>query len=210
VPDAGLGYLFWHAPPVGADRGQYEAALVGWQDALVAHPPPGYHRGWTWRLASPPWLSGWPDEVYLDGYVVAGFTALGALNTHAPIGPLASAHHSAAGRAAYGAGALFACRAGVAGPDPGRPDADCTDSGRRILGAGPTAVAEAATVHLSWHDKAPGTSYDETIGALSGDGRSVWLRQLVLGAGPELLVVSRRDDVRSAAVWEAPAVILAP
>jgi hypothetical protein len=201
VPSAGLGYLFWHAPPVGADRGEYEAALVDWQDALVTHPPPGYQRGWTWRLAAPPWLVGWPDEVYLDGYVVADFTALGALNADAPSGPLASAHHSAARRAAYGAGALFACRTGTAGPDPCGPDTGRTDSGR-TLGAGPTGEA---TVYLSWHDKAAGASYDETIGALSGEGRSVWLRQLVLGAGPELLVVSHRDDVRSSAVWQARA-----
>jgi hypothetical protein len=193
VPIAGLGYLFWHAPPVGADRGEYEAALADWQDALVAHPPPGYNRGWTWRLATPPWLAGWPDEVYLDGYVVADFTALGALNADAPSGPLASAHHSAARRAAYGAGALFASRAGTAGPDPDEsPSAEAT-----------------ATVHLSWHDKAAGASYDEMIGALSGEGRSVWLRQLVLGAGPELLVVSRLDDALSSAVWQARAEWLA-
>ena len=104
MSSAGLGYLFWHVPPAGADRGEYEAALVDWQDALVAHPPSGYRRGWTWRLAAPPWLVGWPDEVYLDGYVVADFTALGTLNADAPSGPLASAHDSAACRAAYGAG----------------------------------------------------------------------------------------------------------
>jgi hypothetical protein len=200
VSSAGLGYLFWHAPPAGADRRGYEAALVDWQDALAAHPPPGYRRGWTWRLAPPPWLAGWPDEVYLDGYVVADFTALGALNADAPSGLLASAHHSAARRAAYGAGALFACRAGTAGPDPGAPDAGSPGDAR------PTGEAGMTTVHLSWHDKAPGMSYDETIGALSGEGRSVWLRQLVLGAGPELLVVSRRDDAPPSAAWQAPAV----
>ena len=207
MPSAGLGYLFWHAPPVGADRGEYEAALVDWQDALVAHPPPGYQRGWTWRLAPPPWLAGWPDEVYLDGYVVADFTALGALNADAPSGPLASAHHSAAHRAAYGAGALFACRAGIAGPDPGRTDSGRTDVGR-TLNAGPDAEAEVTTVHLSWHDKPAGASYDEMVGALSGEGRSVWLRQLVLGAGPEWLVVSYRDDVLLSAVWQVSAVRL--
>ncbi len=192
MSSAGLGYLFWHAPPADADRGEYEAALADWQDALVTHPPPGYHRGWTWRLGAPPWLAGWPDEVYLDGYVVADFAALGALNADAPSGPLAPAHHSAARRAAYGAGALFACRTGTAGPDPDEaPDGQ-----------------PAATVYLSWHDKAAGASYDEMIGALSDEGRSVWLRQLVLGAGPELLVVSRPDDARSSAVWRSAAMRL--
>ncbi|HEY5244435.1 MAG TPA: hypothetical protein VIJ60_02120, partial [Acidimicrobiales bacterium] len=85
------------------------------------------------------------------------------------------------------------------GPDTGR-----TDSGR-TLGAGPTGEAGEATVYLSWHDKAAGASYDETIGALSGEGRSVWLRQLVLGAGPELLVVSRRDDALPSAVSQGSA-----
>jgi hypothetical protein len=205
VPIAGVGYLFWHAPPVGADRGEYEAALVDWQDALVAHPPPGFHHGWTWRLAPPPWLVGWPDEVYLDGYVVADFTALGALNAGAPSGPLASAHDSAARRAAYGAGALFACQTGTAGPDPnsseaGRRDLDTADTGD------PHPIGErAVTVHLSWHDKPAGTSYGDAIGILSGDGRSVWLRQLVLGAGPELLVVSLAGDATPSNVYQASA-----
>ncbi len=200
MPGAGLGYLFWHAPPVGADRGEYETAMADWQEALVAHPPPGYHRGWTWRLAAPPWLVGWPEDVYLDGYVVADFTALGALNADAPSGLLASAHRSAARRAAYGAGALFACRAGMVGPDPGARDAGSLDPGA-LADAPPTGEAGTTTVHLSWHDKAPGASYDETIGALSGEGRSVWLRQLVLGAGPELLVVSHRHDGPLSNVW---------
>jgi hypothetical protein len=208
VTNAGLGYLFWHAPPVGADRGEYEAALVDWQDALVAHPPPGYRRGWTWRLAVPPWLVGWPDEVYLDGYVVADFTALGALNADAPSGPLAPAHHSAARRAAYGAGALFACRTGTAGPDPGTPDPGTPGTPGTPGNPDPTGEAGTTTVHLSWHDKAPGTSYDEMVGALSGEGRSVWLRQLVLGAGPELVVVNRPDDALPSAVWQASAVRL--
>ena len=152
----------------------------------------------------PPWLVGWPDEVYLDGYVVADFTALGVLNASAPSGLLAPAHRSTARQAAYGAGALFACRTGVAGPDPCGPDAGHAGAGRRTLGADGMAETEPATVHLSWHDKPAGASYDEVVGALSGEGRSVWLRQLVLGAGPELLVVSQTfDDAPSSNVWLA-------
>jgi hypothetical protein len=203
-----LGYLFWHAAPVGADRATYEAALLSWQDALADHPPPGYHGGWTWRIATPPWLTGWPDTAYLDGYVVADFTALGVLNAAAPSVPLAPAHDVVARRVGYGAGALFACRSGIAGPDPGRlapdtPNPDALDVG------GDRSAEWAATVRLSWYDKAAGTSYDDVLGALSGDGRSVWLRQMVLGAGPELLVVSRDGDVPPSGVWQASAERLA-
>ena len=177
---------------------------MAWQDALAGHRPPGYLRGWTWRVAAPPWLVGWPDEVYLDGYVVADFTALGALNADAPSGPLAAAHHSAAGRAAYGAGALFACRTGTAGPDLAGPNPDGRVSGRPNTGSDPSGK-QAAMVQLSWHEKPAGTPYGEVIDGLSGEGRSVWLRQMVLGAGPELLVVSRDGDAPVWGVWQASA-----
>jgi hypothetical protein len=203
VPGADLIYLFWHAPPAGADRSAYEAALVAWQDALAGHPPPGYRRGWTWRVAVPPWLTGWPDVAYLDGYVVTDFTALGALNAHAPSGPLAPAHDSAARRAAHGAGALFACCAGIAGPDPGAGP-DPADPDRSDPGAEP-GDERPPTVHLSWHEKPAGRPYGDVIDDLSGDGRSVWLRQMVLGAGPELLVVSREGDAPRPGVWQASA-----
>ena len=208
MSSAGLGYLFWHAPPDGADRAAYEAALLAWQEALADHPPAGYHRGWTWRVATPPWLTGWPDGAYLDGYVVAGFAALGVLNAAAPSVPLAPAHDVVARRAGYGAGALFSCRSGIAGPDPGTPDPGTPDPAT-WMPAGTRALEWAATVRLSWYDKATGTSYEDVLGDLSGGSRSVWLRQLVLGAGPEVLVVSRDDDVPTSGVWQASAERLA-
>lgn len=183
-----LGYLFWHAPGSGADRQDYDAALVRWQEALAAHPPPGFARGWTWRVPTPPWLPGWPVSVYLDVYVVADFAALGTLNAQAPSGLLQAAHDAAAVRAAHGSGALFTCRSGIAGPQP--------------EGTGTQA-------QLFWYDKLAGTTYPETLGSLTGDGRAVWLRQMVLGAGPELLVVGRPGEAPSpASVWNAPAIVL--
>ena len=159
-----VGYMFWHAPAAGSQRAGYEHAMTAWQEALAAHPPPGFAGGWTWRLPAPPWLAGWPASVYLDVYVVADFAALGLLNTAAPSGPLQAAHDDAARRAGFGAGALFAIRSGRPRPHPGE-------------------------AHLHWYDKPPGASYPDTLGALAGAGRAVWLRQMVLGAGPELLVV---------------------
>ncbi len=96
----GLGYLFWHAPASGASQQDYEAAMVTWQEALAAQPPPGFARGWTWRVPAPPWLTGWPLSAYLDVYVVTGFAALGALNAQASSALLRATHDAAAVRAA--------------------------------------------------------------------------------------------------------------
>jgi hypothetical protein len=183
-----LGYLFWHAPASGADPQDYEAALVTWQEALAAHPPPGFAQGWTWRVPTPPWLAGWPVSAYLDVYVVVDFAALGVLNAQAVSGFLQAAHDAAAVHAAHGSGALFACRSGVPGPQP--------------EGVGTQA-------QLFWYDKPAGTTYPGMLGSLTGEGRAVWLRQMVFGAGPEFLVVGRPGEASSpASAWNAAAVVL--
>jgi hypothetical protein len=159
-----LGYLFWHAPGLSVDRSAYEEAIGRWHRALADAPPAGFEQSWTWRLAPPPWLEAWPDPAYLDVYMVADFTALGALNAAVPSGRLQAPHDLVASHAAQGSGALFAHRAGQ---PAGRPE----------------------RAHLRWYDKPAGTSYPEVLAALAEGGGSVWLRQMVLGAGPELLVV---------------------
>ena len=126
--------------------------------------------GWTWRTPLPPWLPGWPPQVFLDVYVVDGFAALGALNAAVPGDALWGAHEAVAVLAAHGSGGLYQCRAGAATP------------GRRT-------DAHDGTVRLDWLDRPVTSGVVELVGSLSGAGETVWIRQLALGPGPEVLVV---------------------
>jgi hypothetical protein len=177
-----LGYLFWHAPAGTEVSSRYEDRLDAWHGALSAHRPPSLLAGWSWRLPTPPWLPGWPDACYLDVYVVEDHAALGVLNEAAPAGALAPAHDAAAALSGYGSGALYQLRSGTPAPAPGDG--------------------------LSWWDKRRGDSYPEALAALSGPGRAVWLRQMVLGAGPEILVVGAVPGPGWPPVWRSsPAVV---
>jgi hypothetical protein len=161
-----LGYLFWHAPAVS--DGAYDEAMAHWHEVLATDPPDGLQASWSWRLTTPPWLTGWPREAYLDVYVVGSFADLSTLNAQSPAGPRATAHDRAAIRSAWGSGAIMACRSGA------------------------SVIDRPAT--LVFYDKVPGVPYPEALGALAGPDRSVWLRQMALGAGPELLVVTPSDS----------------
>jgi hypothetical protein len=179
----GLGYLFWHAPAVSS-RG-YDEVIGEWHAALATDPPDGLRASWTWRLPTPPWLGGWPAVAYLDVYVVGSFADLGTLNAQSPSGSRAAAHDRAATRSAWGSGAVMACRSGTS-----VTDSDAT---------------------VTFHDKAPGVPYPEALAALGGPDRSVWFRQMVLGVGPELLVVAPArsspgpgpQEGPNAAIWSA-------
>lgn len=90
-----------------------------------------------------------------------------------------------AGHAAHGSGALFVLRAGQ---PAGRPE----------------------RAHIRWYDKPVDAGYPDVITALAEDGGSVWLRQVVLGAGPELFVVSDGPELPSPApVWAVRPTLLA-
>jgi hypothetical protein len=169
----------------------YDAVIAEWHAALATDPPDGLRASWTWRLPAPPWLGGWPAVAYLDVYVVGSFADLGMLNAQSPTGSRAGAHDRAATRSAWGSGAVMACRSG----------APVTDSD--------------ATV--TFHDKAPGVPYPEALVALASPDRSVWFRQMVLGVGPELLVVAPTrsspepgsPEGPNAAIWSAQAEVVA-
>lgn len=183
-----LGYFFWHAPTIGVGPREYESVLGGWQQALRAAPPPGSLGGWTWSLPRPPWLAGWPESVYLDVYVVESFEALGALNRSAVTDERKEPHDATARLAGYGSGALFSCRSGVASPPPPAPE------GSRVL---------------AWYEKERGVPYRDLLAALAGPERTVWRRQMVLGAGPELMVVSAGGVLEGIEpVWSSRAVAL--
>jgi hypothetical protein len=186
-----LAYWFWHsdaAATVGSEPGapDYDGLVRSWHAALAATRPAGLVEAWTWRLDTPPWLPGWPSSVRLDVYVVEDWRSLGTLNDAAPRGPTGPAHDRIAVRSAHGSGAVMACRSGTAGPQtPG--------------------------ARLTFCDKRPGEGYESTVASLGGDERSVWVRQMVLGAGPEIVVVDsgHPGEDLPGQVWASPAAMVA-
>jgi hypothetical protein len=161
VTDRGvLAYVFWHAPPEGADTEAYEEALRSFHATLRDDPPDGFGGSWALRVSGAPWLPG--RSGYEDWYLVRGFAELGVLNEAAVSGRRRGPHDVVAGRSRHGAGGVYA------------------------LWAGEPAVAEGAA---AWCAKAPDASYDAVRDALGAAGTTAWQRQLVLGPAPELCLV---------------------
>jgi hypothetical protein len=148
-----LAYVFWHAPAEGGDVAAYEAALVAFHAVLRDDPPPGFSGSAALRVTGAPWLPG--GHGYEDWYLLGDFADLGTLNEAAVTGSRQGPHDEVALRSGHGAGGVYASWTGP-------PDVP-TDTVR-------------------WFAKAPGTSYDDLWGALSG---TTWQRQLVLGPTPE-------------------------
>jgi hypothetical protein len=158
VADRGvLAYVFWHAPPGGADTEAYEEALRSFHATLRDDPPDGFGGSWALRVSGAPWLPG--GGGYEDWYVVRGFAELGVLNEAAVSGRRRAPHDVVAGRSQHGAGGVYA------------------------LWSGEPAVPEG---NASWCAKAPGASYDTVRDAVASAGTTTWQRQLVLGPAPEL------------------------
>ena len=155
-----LAYVFWHRP--GGSAGGYEERLAAFHAALAAHPPAGFHGSAALRVQHAPWLAG-DGQAYEDWYAVEDWTALGRLNDAAVSGDRANPHDAVAMSAAAGAGAVYGL---VSGP--------------------PELVATRA----SWLARPPGTDRDAFHAQLEGPGRSVWMRQMVLGPSPEYVVRS--------------------
>lgn len=172
-----LGYLFWHRPQPGVTG--YEGALADFHRSLLDEPPPGFVNSWTWRVEAPPWFAG-AAPTYLDVYATADLSTLSDLEEAAVSGHRRLPHDRAAALTATGAGALMQAVAGQ----------ELTCSG---------AV-------LSFVDKPAGTDRDGFVAGLAGAGGviSVWMRRLVLGPGPEFLVVSTEAPAPHAA-WSSRA-----
>jgi hypothetical protein len=159
-----LAYVFWHAPASGVDAADYEEAMAAFHRALATHPPAGFHGGFTLVLAAPGWFAPAP-EVYVDVYTVDDFAALEELNAGAVSGPRRSPHDAVARHAAAGAGGVL-----------------------RLLRGAPAPLE-----HVSFLAKPADLSYDDFTAALAGAapaGSGVWMRQMVLGPGPEFWVLS--------------------
>jgi hypothetical protein len=155
-----LAYVFWHRPADAA--GAYEEQLAAFHAALAAHPPAGFGGSAALRVQDAPWLPG-HGQAYEDWYGVEDWTALGRLNEAAVSGPRLEPHDAVAVRAGAGAGAVYGL---VSGP--------------------PELVATRA----SWLAKPAGADRDAFHAELAGPGRSVWMRQMVLGPSPEYVVRS--------------------
>ena len=156
-----LAYVFWHRPADPSDPA-YEGRLAAFHAALAVHPPGGFHGSAALRVQQAPWLPG-AGPAYEDWYAVEDWAALGRLNEAAVSGEREAPHDAVAGRAGAGAGAVYGL---VAGP--------------------PELVATRA----AWLPKPPGADRDAFHAELAGPGRSVWMRQMVLGPSPEYVVRS--------------------
>lgn len=170
-----LAYVFWHRPGEDADPAAYEARLAAFHAALAAHPPEGFSASAALRVGEAPWLPG-SGPAYEDWYAVEGWEALGRLNEAAVRGARAEPHDAVAARAAAGAGAVYGL---VSGP--------------------PVLAARRA----SWLAKPAGLDREAFHASLDGPGRSVWMRQMVLGPAPEYAV---RSDVPIVLPLEARAI----
>ena len=154
-----LAYVFWHRPG-GDEVAVYEARLTAFHAALAEHPPGGFTGSAALRLQEAPWLPG-DGPAYEDWYAVESWEALGGLNEAAVRGARAEPHDAVAARARAGAGGVYRL---IDGP------------------------AELAATRTSWLFKPAGADRDAFHAQLSGPGRSLWMRQMVLGPAPEYAV----------------------
>jgi hypothetical protein len=157
-----LAYVFWHRGAADEDRGAYETRLTAFHAALAAAPPDGFLASAALRVDEAPWLAG-DGTAYEDWYGVEDWAALGRLNEAAVRAPRAEPHDAVAARAVAGAGAVYHL---VTGPP------------------------ELAAGRASWLAKPAGTDREAFHDTLAGPGRSVWMRQMVLGPAPEYVVRS--------------------
>jgi hypothetical protein len=156
-----LAYVFWHRPG-GDQTSAYEARLLAFHAALAEHPPAGFTGSAALRVQEAPWLPG-DGAAYEDWYAVEDWEALGALNAAAVRGERARPHDAVAGQARAGAGAVYGL---VDGPP------------------------ELVATRTSWLGKPAGADRDAFHAQLGGPGRSLWMRQMVLGPAPEYAVRS--------------------
>jgi hypothetical protein len=159
-----LAYIFWHRPYASADAAQYEALLLRFQGQLVAAPPPGFRGAVSYRIAPVPWLGG--QSGYEDWAFVEGSWALDPLNNFAVTGAVAAPHDNVAAQMDVGHGGLYRLMWG---------DAE------------PPAAAQAV-----WLTRPRGINWRAALDPLHRQlaGASCWRRQMVLGPGPEFVIVA--------------------
>ena len=174
-----LAYVFWHRPGADEDPAAYEARLTAFHAALAEHPPAGFTGSAALRVQAAPWLPG-DGPAYEDWYAVEDWEALGGLNDAAVRGERAQPHDEVAARASAGAGGVYRL---IDGP------------------------AELAATRTSWLAKPAGADRDAFQAQLAGPGRSLWMREMVLGPAPEYAVRSGAPVVLP---YEARAIAATP
>ena len=173
-----LAYVFWHRPD-GDEIAAYEARLTAFHAALAKHPPARFAGSAALRVQEAPWLPG-DGPAYEDWYAVETWEALGGLNEAAVRGARAQPHDAVAASARAGAGGVYRL---IDGP------------------------AELAATRTSWLFKPAGADRDAFHAQLAGPGRSLWMRQMVLGPAPEYAVRSGAPVVLA---YEARAIPATP
>jgi hypothetical protein len=166
-----LAYVFWHRPQPQVAPAHYERGLAAFHRAIAEHVTAS---SWV-RLDDAPWLRG-DGPAYEDWYLVADWSAVGALNDAAVRGARKSPHDAVAAEAGSGVGGIY----------------------RRMLGA-PMPDGRCAT----WFDKPPGMGIDElgeTLDArLGGRDAGLWQRQMNLSPAPEFCLLA--DEPVDLGAW---------
>lgn len=159
-----LAYVFWHTPGPGVVRGEYEAALQRFHDALQAASPAGFLGSRVLRCQSVPWLTSplaRPLPTYEDWYFLTGSAALDALEEAAVTGRRQQPHDAVARLAATGTGGLYRLRRGDAAVVPRR---------------------------AHWLAKPSGEAYEafyRRFGEDPAEPFALWSRQMAIGPTPE-------------------------
>ena len=112
-----LAYVFWHWPRPEVDRGEYEARLTAFQQALRAAAPAGFRESAVYRVRGLPWTA---EAAYEEWYLLEGSEALDSLNDAAVSARTRAAHDAAAQQAAGGVAGLYRLRRGASELDRDR------------------------------------------------------------------------------------------
>ncbi len=162
-----LAYVFWHRPGAGVAPAEYEAANVRFQRSLAAHAPGGFLGSACLRAAELPWLGdGGPG--YEDWYLVEDFAALGVLNEAAIGRGPKTAHDAAARLSREGSAGIYRMLDGSASLEQ---------------------VAFASWIAPPWGDHQLLLD-DFFADEIDPQQASLWRRQLALGPGAELCLLT--------------------
>jgi hypothetical protein len=156
-----IAYVFWHHRRPAVPAAEYENALLGFHQSLLAHPPVGLERTTIFRIAEVPWLAS-DAPVYEDWHLLSDSSALDLLNEAAVSGARLQPHNRVAALAGGGTAGLYSLRLGRPSPSP-----------------------PALAYWFSKPEGMPYATFFDTFRSHCSDGATLWGRQMVLGPTPE-------------------------